>query len=82
MGSVPWVETPAQRLARLGVGSRVVVRYRVGELATDALGMLLVLGPTECTIETRHGPVIVDYGAIVAAKQIPPPPEPRARRRR
>lgn len=76
---MPRVETPAARLAGLGVGRRVVVRYRVGEVATDALGVLLVLGPVDCTIETRRGQVVIAYAEIVAAKEIPPPPEPRPR---
>lgn len=80
MGNVPRVETPASRLAALGVGARVVIRYRVGDLATDVLGTVLALGPTDCTIETRRGPVVVRYEAIVAAKKVPPPPEPRERR--
>ena len=76
----------AQRLRAAGVaalgtlplGSRVVVRYRVAAAATDALGVLLRRSDSECEIHTRRGNVTVQWGDIVAAKQVPPPP-PAAR---
>jgi hypothetical protein len=61
----------------LPLGTRVVVRYRVGEMATDALGLLVRRGPADCDIRTKKGDVTVRFADIVAAKRIPPPPERR-----
>lgn len=64
-------------------GMRVVVRYlvRPGGSATDALGVLLDRDEHSCTVETRRGPVTIELDMIVAAKQVPPPPERRGRGR-
>jgi hypothetical protein len=65
---------PVAAFLALPLGTRVVVRYRVGELATDALGLLVRRGPADCDIRTRKGDVTVRFADIVAAKQVPPPP--------
>ncbi|MCR8670013.1 hypothetical protein [Agrococcus sp. HG114] len=73
--------TPAE-LRALPLGTRVVVRYRLHggtHGATDALGQLVRAGPTECTVATRRGQVVVAFADIVAAKTVPPPPERRPR---
>jgi len=36
---------------------------------------------TAVTIDTRRGPVEVALADVLAAKHVPPPPAPRARRR-
>ena len=72
---------PVAAFFELPLGTRVVVRHRVGDLATDALGLLVRRGPTDCDIRTSKGDVTVRFADIVAAKQIPPPPVPRSARR-
>lgn len=57
----------------------MVIRHRVGELATDALGVLAELGESSCAVQTRRGRVVIAHAAILAAKEIPPPPAPRPR---
>lgn len=64
----------------LPLGSRVVVRYRVGELATDALGLLVRMTDTDCEIRTRRGDVTVRLADIIAAKQVPPAAQRRTAR--
>lgn len=71
---------PLQAFLALPPGTRVVVRHRITGGATDSLGILLRVSNTECTIDTRTGPVMVAVADIVAAKPIPPPPAPRTRR--
>lgn len=66
------------------VGQRVVVRHVVGVRAgrpimTDVLGELLAYGETQLTVRTRRGEVTVPTENVVAAKRVPPPPEPRTR---
>ena len=63
------------------VGDRLVVRARDGDGALDALGTLSNRSATAVTIDTRRGPVEVALADVVAAKRVPPPPAPRARRR-
>lgn len=78
-GTVPNMDSPAARLAGIGIGRRVVIRHRVGEHATDALGVLVELTESSCTVQTRRGRVVIAHTAIVAAKEIPQPPAPRPR---
>ncbi|MFD9888529.1 ferrous iron transport protein A [Amycolatopsis sp. NPDC059027] len=59
------------------LGTRVVVRYRIEDGFTDALGTLLARDAATCTVETKRGPVVVPLDAVVAAKPVPPPPERR-----
>ncbi|NMR29814.1 hypothetical protein HGO92_08940 [Arthrobacter sp. SF27] len=61
-------------------GTRVVVRYRIDDGVTDALGYLVSLDATECTVRTRRGDVVVPLDRVEAAKEVPPPPAPRAPR--
>jgi hypothetical protein len=61
--------------------TRVVIRYLLESgQATDALGMLVAVSPTHCTVETKRGAETVPIAAIIAAKEVPPPPAPRPRR--
>jgi hypothetical protein len=71
---------PLGVIASEPIGTRLVVRYRLGDGATDALGFLLERTPTTCVIDTRRGPVTVGLADIVAAKTVPAPPAPRPRR--
>jgi hypothetical protein len=74
--------TPAE-LRALPLGTRVVVRYRLhgdAHKATDALGELAARDAVTCTVATRSGRVVIAVADIIAAKTVPPPPEPRIRR--
>lgn len=71
---------PAALLRALPEGTRVVVRYRIPGGFTDVLGNLLAAGDRECTVAGRRGNVAVPYDLITAAKEVPPPPAPRAPR--
>jgi hypothetical protein len=63
------------------LGTRVVVRKRIEDGFSDAVGYLRSCDETECVVETRHGLVSIPLSEIVAAKSVPPPPAPRAPRR-
>ena len=62
-------------------GTRVVVRRRIEGGVTDAVGYLRSCDDTECVVETKRGLVAITLADIVAAKEVPPPPAPRPRRR-
>ncbi|WP_264670692.1 hypothetical protein [Arthrobacter sp. VKM Ac-2550] len=72
--------TPLDFLRGAAPGTRVVVRYRIDDGVTDALGYLISLDATECTVRTRRGDVVVPLDRVEAAKEVPPPPAPRAPR--
>ena len=57
-----------------------MVRYRIDDGVTDALGYLVGLGTADCTVRTRRGDVVVPLDRVEAAKEVPPPPAPRAPR--
>ena len=59
------------------IGRRVVVRHRVGDKQTDAVGELAVDGP-DLVVQTRRGPVRVARSAVTAVRAIPPAPPRRA----
>lgn len=68
-------------------GTRVVVRYAIdaerspqGESRSDALGTLTAVDEQHLTVMTRRGEVTVLRGLVVAAKEVPPPPERRGSR--
>ncbi|MFC8682578.1 hypothetical protein ACFT30_13750 [Microbacterium ureisolvens] len=63
-------------------GRRVVVRYILptGQ-ATDALGELLSADAADVVVDGKRGVERIPRGAIIAAKEVPPPPAPRAPRR-
>jgi len=58
-------------------GRRVVVRHRVGDKQTDAVGELSVDG-ADLVVQTRRGPVRVARSAVTAVRAIPPAPARRA----
>lgn len=59
-------------------GHRVVVRYLLptGQ-ATDALGELLSVDAATVVVDGKRGVERIPRGAIIAAKEVPPPPAPR-----
>ena len=75
------MDSPARHLLTLPVGTRVVVRYRLDDGLTDALGELVQIDEQTCTVRTRrHGDVVVPLVLVTAAKPVPPPPPRRPRR--
>jgi hypothetical protein len=58
----------------LEVGMRVVIRYRLNDGATDALGYLQFLDETHCVVETKRGLARIALSDVIAAKEVPPPP--------
>ncbi|HSP52490.1 MAG TPA: hypothetical protein VLO00_06310, partial [Cryobacterium sp.] len=71
----------AQFVSSTTLGTRIVVRTRIEGGVTDAVGYLRSVTDTECAVETKRGLVTLALADIVAAKQVPPPPAPRAPRR-
>lgn len=64
--------------AEIRPGERVVVRYRLPDgRATDALGTLLSATPTHLVVDGKRGPETIAVADIIAAKQVPPAPQPR-----
>jgi len=59
-------------------GHRVVVRYILptGQ-ATDALGELLSADAETVVVDGKRGVESIPRGAVIAAKEVPPPPAPR-----
>lgn len=61
-------------------GRRVVVRYLLPDgRATDALGDLVSVHPDVIVVDGKRGMERIGRATIVAAKAVPPPPEPRRR---
>lgn len=72
---------PEAVLRALPAGARVVVRYRLEDGFTDVLGYLVEAAEEDVTVAGRRGNVTVPYALVTAAKEVPPPPAPRAPRR-
>lgn len=63
-------------------GTRVVIRYRLhdqAEGATDAVGFVSAKSATHIVVATPRGLTTIAFDDVIAAKQVPPPPE-RGRR--
>ncbi|GAA5193779.1 hypothetical protein GCM10023346_19580 [Arthrobacter gyeryongensis] len=71
---------PQDFLLNTASGTRVVVRYRLDNGFTDALGYLLSVTDGACTIRTRQSDVEIPLALVVAAKEVPPPPPRRGNR--
>ncbi|GAA4284093.1 hypothetical protein GCM10022261_16240 [Brevibacterium daeguense] len=56
-------------------GMRVVIRFRVGSDASDALGTVLEAGADSVTVDTKRGPVTIDTEDIILVHEIPPAPQ-------
>jgi hypothetical protein len=76
------IPTPRQFLEAASLGTRVVVRYRISDGQTDALGDLVGIGEADCTVRTRRTDVVIPLALVVAAKAVPPAPARRAPRTR
>ncbi|MEV8274683.1 hypothetical protein [Microbacterium sp. NPDC077184] len=62
-------------------GRRVVVRYLLPSgQATDALGELLGADAETVVVDGKRGVERIAVADIIAAKEVPPSPPPRARR--
>lgn len=62
-------------------GRRVVVRYLLPSgQATDALGLLISADAENIVVDGVRGIERIPRGAVIAAKEVPPPPAPRPRR--
>jgi hypothetical protein len=69
------------RIALPEPGRRVVVRYLLPSgQATDALGELLRADAATVVVDGKRGIERIPVTAIIAAKEVPPAPEPRSRR--
>ena len=69
------------RIALLEPSRRVVVRYLLPSgQATDALGELLGADAVTVVVDGKRGVERIPVTAIIAAKEVPPAPEPRPRR--
>lgn len=65
-------------LVNLEPGMRVVMRYLLDDgRATDALGEVVTITETHAVVQTKRGAESVPLDRVVAAKQVPPAPEPR-----
>lgn len=71
---------PVQFIREAELGTRMVVRSRIDEGFTDAVGYLRSLNDTECVVETARGRRMITLSAVTAAKAVPPPPPKRALR--
>ncbi len=68
-------------VSELVPGMRVVVRYRLASgQATDALGMLRAADSDTLIVDGVRGIETIPVAAVIAAKEVPPPPAPRLRR--
>lgn len=68
---------PRQFLLTAEPGIRVVVRYRVEDGLTDALGYVVATTESSVTVRTRAADVVIPLPAVIAAKEVPPPPARR-----
>lgn len=59
---------------QLRPGIRVVLRYRDGDSATDALGTVEDVTDDTVTVRTKRGPTVVQREAILLAHEVPPAP--------
>ena len=67
-------------LRNVPAGTRVVTRYLLPDgQATDALGYVSATSNSQVVIATVRGLTTVDFSAVLAAKEVPPPPAPRPR---
>ena len=62
-------------------GHRVVVRYLLPSgQATDALGELISADAETVVVDGKRGREHIPVRDIIAAMEVPPPPQPRPRR--
>ena len=61
--------TPTHPLDRLRVGMRAVVRHRLDDGLTDALGEVVALDETSVSVATRRGVHVVHRAAVVPPRR-------------
>lgn len=64
--------TDPDPLDGLRPGLRVVVRHRIEDGVTDALGDLVAMDADTVSVATRRGVQVIDRAVVVAAKEVPP----------
>ena len=69
--------TSVHPLDRLRVGMRAVVRHRLDDGLSDALGEVVAMDDSSVSVATRRGVRVVPREAVVAAKEVPPAPSRR-----
>ena len=70
--------SPALPPAVPPVGSRVVMRHVLpASQRTDTVVILLSPDEEDPVVDGKRGIERISRGTVVAAKQVPPPPEPR-----
>lgn len=63
-------------------GTRVVIRYRIydqPESASDALGYVSAKDDTHIVVATVRGLTTIAFADVIAAKEVPPPPQRASR---
>ena len=73
--------TPLEFLRTAPDGTRVVIRHALHnepESATDVLGYLSGSNDAHVVVATAKGLRTIALADVIAAKEIPPPPAPRA----
>src|SRR5664279_297523 len=66
--------TDSDPVEELRPGMRAVVRRRIKDGVTDALGEIEAINANTVSVRTRHGVETIDRALIVAAKEVPPRP--------
>jgi hypothetical protein len=69
-------------LLEVAEGTRVVIRYRIydqPESATDALGYVSAKNATHIVVATARGLTTIAFADVIAAKEVPPPPQRSSR---
>ena len=66
--------TDSDPVHELRPGMRAVVRRRIDDGVTDALGEIEAIDANTVSVRTRHGLETIDRALVVAAKEVPPPP--------
>ncbi|WP_029088898.1 GNAT family N-acetyltransferase [Brevibacterium album] len=61
-------------MMELREGMRVVIRYRSGDGATDALGTVEATGRDTVTVATKRGEAVIPRADILLAHEVPPAP--------
>src|SRR5664280_3006874 len=66
--------TDSDPVEELRPGMRAVVRRRIDDGLTDALGEIEAIDANTVSVRTRHGVETIDRALVVAAKEVPPRP--------
>jgi N-acetylglutamate synthase len=66
--------TDSDPVEELRPGMRAVVRARIDDGLTDALGEIEAIDANTISVRTRHGVKTIERALVVAAKEVPPAP--------